>query len=191
MPRIRPLMALAVGISIGYPEMDQGKCFTSGRPKTSEMEMDVYSLEADLMKDFQQHLVAPGSPFKIESYAQEFYYMNGRVDVVAVDSRDRLIAFEGKLSRWRHALNQAYRNSAFVDWSYVVLPIKAAETALNSESEFSRRGVGLVAVSKEGIKILLTPQPGKRLQPWISDKALVFLMEGNQHEYSEVGRNRT
>jgi hypothetical protein len=153
------------------------------------MEMEVYSLEADLMRDFQQYLIAPNSPFKIESYAQEFYYMNGRVDVVAVDSRDRLIAFEGKLSRWRHALNQAYRNSAFADWSYVVLPIKIAEIALYSESEFSRRGVGLVAVSMEGIEVFLTPQPGKNLQPWIGQKALVFLTEGNQHESSEIGRN--
>lgn len=142
------------------------------------MEIDVYSLEADLMRDFQQHLVAPNSPFKIGSFAQEFYYMNGRVDVVAVDSTDRLLAFEGKLSRWRHALNQAYRNSAFADWSYVVLPIKTAETAIYSEYEFSRRGVGLVAVSAEGIKILLTPQPGKKLQPWISDRALDFAIDG-------------
>jgi hypothetical protein len=142
------------------------------------MEIDVYSLEADLMRDFQQHLVAPNSPFKIGAFAQEFYYINGRVDVVAVDSTDRLLAFEGKLSRWRHALNQAYRNSAFADWSYVVLPIKTAETALYSEYEFSRRGVGLVAVSAEGIKILLTPQPGKKLQPWISDRALDFVIDG-------------
>jgi len=153
------------------------------------MEMNVYTLEADLMRDFQEHLIAPDSPFKIESYAQEFYYLNGRVDVVAVDSKDRLLAFEGKLSRWRHALNQAYRNSAFADWSYIVLPIKTAEIALYSESEFSRRGVGLVAVGIEGIEILLAPQPGKKLQPWISQKALVFLTEGNLYESSEIGRN--
>src|SRR5438105_2952246 len=73
----------------------------------------------------------------------EFFYSRGRTDVVAVDEDESLIAFEAKLSDWKTALHQAYRNTCFAHSSYVVLPKKTALVAFRFVGEFEKRGVGL------------------------------------------------
>ncbi len=64
----------------------------------------------------------------------EFFYSRGRTDVVAVAEDENLITFEAKLTDWRTALHQAYRNTCFAHASYVVLPKKTALTATSGGS---------------------------------------------------------
>ena len=47
----------------------------------------------------------------------EFFDSRGRTDVVAVDQDETLIAFEAKLTDWKTALHQAYRNTCFAHTS--------------------------------------------------------------------------
>ena len=149
----------------------------------------MYRLEIDLIREFQRHLSSYASPFKIDSIGTEFYYLNGRVDIVAIDYSRKLLAFEGKLMRWRQALNQAYRSTSFADCSYVVLPLTTAEVAIKRQAEFSRRGVGLIGVSSNGIDILLSASPGRKLQPWIGKKALAFLAKKVNGDNYDPSRN--
>lgn len=58
--------------------------------------------------------------------ASEVFYSRGRTDAVALGDGDILIAFEAKLTDWKTALQQAYRNTCFAHTSYVVLPKAAA-----------------------------------------------------------------
>lgn len=149
----------------------------------------MYCLEIDLIREFQRHLSSYASPFKIDLVETEFYYLNGRVDIVAIDYSQKLLAFEGKLLRWRQALNQAYRSTSFADCSYVFLPLTTAERAIKRKEEFSKRGVGLIGVSYHGIEILLSASPGKKLQPWIGRKALAFLARKGNGDNYEPSRN--
>lgn len=112
------------------------------------------------------------SPFYVATVAQEFDYRSGRADVVTVSWEGEVLAFEAKLSRWRDALHQAYRNTCFAHRSYVLLPWSVAERAAMFESDFHERGVGLCAVNGERIVMLLDAPRLEPLQPWLADRAV-------------------
>ena len=135
----------------------------------------MYSLEIQLVEDFKNNLLPLDHPFRITELADEFNYLNGRVDVIAKSEEGLLIAFEAKLKKWRIALNQAYRNSSFAHLSYVVLPTDSAMNALKNYNEFLKRGVGLCSVNSEGIKIEINAKKNKPLQPWLTDSAFNFI----------------
>jgi hypothetical protein len=103
--------------------------------------------------------------------AREFYYQRGRADVVAISADGEVLAFEAKLTRWRQALHQAFRNTCFAHRSYVVLPAGVASSALQYEREFQRRNVGLCAVNDERVLVLREAQSRLPLQPWLSGLA--------------------
>ena len=135
----------------------------------------MYSLEIQLVEDFKNKLLPIEYPFRIIELADEFNYLNGRVDVIAKSEEGLLIAFEAKLKKWKIALNQAYRNSSFAHLSYVVLPTDSAMKALKNYNEFLKRGVGLCSVSSEGINIEINAKKNKPLQPWLTNSALNFI----------------
>ena len=135
----------------------------------------MYSLEIQLVEDFKNNLLPLDHPFRITELADEFNYLNGRVDVIAKSEEGLLIAFEAKLKKWRIALNQAYRNSSFAHLSYVVLPTDSAMNALRNYNEFLKRGVGLCSVNSHGIKIEIDAKKNEPLQPWLTDSAFNFI----------------
>lgn len=55
----------------------------------------------------------------------------------------RIIAVEAKISAWRSALDQAYRNTWFAPESYVLVPSIKSNTALVAEA--SNRGIGVLS----------------------------------------------
>ena len=135
----------------------------------------MYTSEARLADDFSAVLSAKQGPFSHRSSASEFYYGEGKTDFVALDDAGEITAFELKLSRWRDALHQAYRNSSFAHYSYVVMPAVSAKRAARQPREFARRGVGLVAVDDGCMKLCIYAKRMELLRPWLTSEVISFI----------------
>ena len=135
----------------------------------------MYELESDLVKDFQTIISGVHNTFTIIAVASEFNYVEGKVDLIAKNSNGDLVAFEAKLFRWRNALNQAYRNSSFAHYSYVVLPETTLENAVSCIDEFNRRGVGLCFFGLSGLRVEIPATRRNPIQPWVTNMALSYI----------------
>ena len=128
----------------------------------------VFGSERELVAQFVAALVADGAPWGYLRVTSEFFYGRGRVDVLGACEKKRVIAFEAKLTRWREALHQAYRNTCLAHRSYVVLPAHVAARALSSQREFQKLGVGLCTLIDGRVVILLDVPPTDPIQPWLA-----------------------
>lgn len=131
--------------------------------------------ESDLVDRFLRSLVSRASPWDFTCHMQEFEYSTGRTDVVAATAEGLLIAFEAKLTRWRDALAQAYKNRAFANISYVVMPLAAAEKSAQYAAEFEKYGVGLCTIRNDRVYVLIHAKHDEPLLEWLADKARVQL----------------
>lgn len=134
----------------------------------------IYSTEKDLVDSFLAYIT--GNPWDIVNYGMEFNYMRGRADVVAFSLSNELIAIEAKLSRWRIALQQAFRNKCFADKSYVLLPDSVAKVASRYEYEFDRRGIGICCIQDGHICIVKEAIAEEPIQPWLRQAAIQYVM---------------
>jgi hypothetical protein len=134
--------------------------------------------EKALVDNFVAHVSTGCSPWTGLPFAREFEYQRGRADVVTTMVDGTVVAFEAKLTRWRDALQQAYRNRCFAHRSYVVLPMSAAGIAHQFLAEFQRRQVGLCYVGDEGVVVLVDSPCAEPLQPWLSSRAAAHAENG-------------
>lgn len=76
---------------------------------------------------------------------------------------EKVVSIEGKLSNWRQALSQAYRNRLFSMYSYVVMDGKNVRPALKGLAQFKKLGVGLAigSADTESVRILYRPPMAK------------------------------
>lgn len=111
----------------------------------------------------------------------EFDYIRGRTDLVALSLEGELLAFEAKLTRWRIALHQAYRNTCFSDRSYVVLPLHVALRAAEFEQEFAIRKVGLCGISDGTLHVLLNAPRSIPTEPWLGERAREHIRVSRAH----------
>ena len=132
----------------------------------------IYPTERALVELFVSHLNEPNTPWGPVNCALEFFYHRGRTDIVACTMDGDVVAFEAKLSRWREALQQAYRNTCFAHLSYVLLPKAAARVALHHEAEFVRRRVGLCYIDGDDLIVVFHPGRSEPIQPWLSAEAV-------------------
>lgn len=107
--------------------------------------------------------------------AFEFDYRRGRVDIVGSCKNGKLYAFEAKLTKWKSALQQAYRCTGFADFTYVVLPKSTAQIALRYQAEFEARGVGLLAFEGNQLSVSIPAPRTEPIQTWLRDEALDFV----------------
>ncbi len=135
----------------------------------------MFENERNLTQIFNTALEDEGSPFTLKCIAEEFYYKEGRTDVIISDQNDNLIAFEMKLEKWKQALYQAYRNSSFAHYSYVVVPSTTALRAAKQTHEFVRRGIGLISVDESGINIEIKAKCAEPLRPWLTEIAVKYM----------------
>ena len=131
-----------------------------------------FDTEEMLVDQFVGLLEMNETPWGMVRFAREFNYSRGRTDVIVVESTDRLIAVEAKLTDWRQALHQAYRNTCFAHRSFVLLPKRTAFKALSFLVEFERRGVGLCYLGDAGVTILHDSPCSVPIEPWLSSEAL-------------------
>jgi hypothetical protein len=133
--------------------------------------MTTYASEQDLVDKFLICLQQDDAPWVSQGVYKEFFYQRGRADIVALTEDGEVIAVEAKLTRWRDALQQAYRNTCFAHRSYVLLPTHAAKIAERHRNAFERRGVGLCSVADGKLSILYPAPRAKPLQSWLCDEA--------------------
>ena len=138
---------------------------------SNELAKVTYLDEHQLVTDFVDRLAVQTTPWGPLSLVTEFFYQRGRVDVVGVGSEGTVFAFEAKLTRWRLALQQAYRNTCFAHESYVLLPWDVAQVARQYVTEFERRRVGLCTVCDGNLVILHEAKAAEPLQPWLAKVA--------------------
>jgi len=142
----------------------------------------MYKLERDLVEDFLE--ILPASLFSKKGqaiYQTEFDYSRGRTDIILLDGNNKLFAFEAKLKKWRDALHQAYRNTSFAQYSYILVPEQVAEVAVKYAVEFSRRSVGICFVSGSEIKILHRAHQNTPLQEYLYKRAKQLLLAGEHN----------
>ncbi len=131
----------------------------------------LYRYEGDLLNDLIGNIQLAFS--SVRGVTSEFDYSRGRTDVVAVQLDGAVLAIEGKLTRWRDALHQAYRNKCFAHRSYVALPPDTASRALRSEQEFRDREVGILIVTPNGVEVALEPVHEDPLEWWLTERAAI------------------
>ena len=151
-------------------EVDDGTANHAGREP-------MFQFENQLVRELEGLLISDENPFAQLALAFEFNYVEGRVDVVASNGDGDLFSFEAKLNRWKTAIHQAYRNTSFSHYSYVVLPADAAKHAVKRRHEFERRGVGLCAVDKNGLTIHIEASRKRPLRPWLTNNAIEYIRE--------------
>jgi hypothetical protein len=142
----------------------------------------IYGLEKDLVEDFIQYL--PTSPFAEHapfSISKEFDYNRGRTDIILLSANREIIAFEAKLEKWRYALDQAYRNTCFSNYSYVLLTEKTAKIAMVHIVEFTLRKVGVCYLSEGEIVVIHDALRTEPLQNCLFNRAQQTILEGIQN----------
>lgn len=137
----------------------------------------LFPTEEDLVSTFITHLTADSSPWNSRNYLREFDYISGRTDVLFLSPCDEIVAFEAKLSNWRKALHQAWRNTSFANRVYVVLPRERVGPALGHRDEFDNLGVGLCVVDAKGIGVLIDGAKADPVIPWLHHKARRMLID--------------
>lgn len=150
-----------------------------------------YISEADLVADFLKLLQHGKSPWGTVETTTEWDYRTGVTDVLVRTNKGHLVAFEAKLTDWRRATHQAYRNTTFAKRAYVVMPPKAAERASTHADIFSRYGVGLCSVQKNSVSIIIeAPELDEEpLLPWMHRRAQLFFDEAAECGLEIANRN--
>ncbi|MCG7946233.1 MAG: hypothetical protein N0C84_07805 [Candidatus Thiodiazotropha taylori] len=134
--------------------------------------------EQELVNEFLQGIHSGISPWG--AAATEFDYQSGRTDVIAIGADNQLVAFEAKLTRWKVAVHQAFKNTCFAEESYVVLPKSIAERAYSQCEEFSKRRVGLCYVENSDIVILIQAPRVSPLNMWLNAKAANHIRDNRE-----------
>jgi len=131
--------------------------------------MQQYASEAQLVNHLIEYLRF--SSTTTEGFAREFNYQRGRADLILRNLEGKVVAFEAKLTRWRDALHQAYRNQCFANASYVLLPKRTALSAAAFTHEFRKRKVGLCYIEAGELVVLYHAAEGEPLQAWLTAAA--------------------
>jgi hypothetical protein len=132
----------------------------------------MYKDESDLVRLFVRRLRGGACPWGRVRVTCEFQHDRGRADILALaEDGEHLIAFEAKLEKWRHALDQAYRNTCFAHTSYVLLPQHVALRAQRYPLDFEYRNVGLCYIDGRKIVSVLSPQKQIPSDQWLLDEA--------------------
>lgn len=131
-----------------------------------------FDSEEELVLSFLSALESSeDGPLSADAVIREFDYKRGRTDVVSISDSGEIVAFEAKLTHWRGALTQAYRNTCFAHRSFVVLPWHTAQLASRFSGEFQRRGVGLCAMQDGRVTVLHNAVHREPIEPWLSELA--------------------
>lgn len=130
-----------------------------------------FATEACLVERFIGALQAGRTVFGAVQVTTEWDHRSGFVDVLARDGTQSLVAFEAKLADWRRAFLQAYRNTAYANRAYVLLPEKTAHRAMREREEFEFRGVGLCAFDGKKVRVLIQASEQDALLAWLRARA--------------------
>ena len=133
-------------------------------------------------------LVSQGSVAWLrQTLVREFDYSSGRTDLLTLTVTDHVVAFEAKLTNWRKAMDQAWRNTSFANEVYVVLPRACSRPALQHRADFEDSGVGLCVMDENGVDMLWNSRNHKPVIPWLHHKARASLGEDGSGPARGIG----
>lgn len=133
-----------------------------------------FATEASLVERFVGALQSGRTQFCSVQVSTEWDHKSGFVDVLVRDCSEALIAFEAKLTDWRRAFLQAYRNTAYANRAYVLLPQAIAHRALKAREEFEFRGIGLCSFDGTTIQVLIEATEQDVLLGWLRSRAHAY-----------------
>lgn len=113
-------------------------------------------IEADMMRDGFSYL-SRKKEYKIAKC--EVPFLSRCIDVVLVNQDNKIISIEFKVSKWRHAIEQAINHKLGSDFAYICLPKRRITESLASAVE--EAGIGLLiydTCSKDKISVAI-PAP--------------------------------
>jgi len=138
-----------------------------------------FNYEIELVEKFIKNLKISNLGYhKCIQHITEFDYRNGRPDIVFLDQFGEIVSIEAKLSNWRKAMDQAYRNTCFSDFSYILLPENKINIALRYQKCFTERSVGICHLRNNKIFVSLSAQKTQPLFDWLKNKAIVEIKSG-------------
>lgn len=161
-----------------------------GLPSVMSRHHSCYLTEESLVADFKASLSA-GAFVACASVTEEFDFASGRTDVLVLDPDLNIHAFEAKLTKWKQALHQAWRNSSFAHFTYVVLPARSATAALKAIDEFKKLGVGLILMGDKKPKLASEATKCEPLLPWLTTHALEVLNSNDERSPSSCRCKRS
>lgn len=132
---------------------------------------DAFNSEAQLVDQFVGALRTGTTRWGPLEVFTEWAHGAGSVDVLCRNRTKKLLAFEAKLSDWRRAFHQAFRNGTYADRVYVVLPRKVALTAAQYREQFEARGIGLCSVRLGRVHVHIRAGVQPQQLPWIARRA--------------------
>jgi hypothetical protein len=132
---------------------------------------NIFKKEKDLIKAFISHIKNNQYDVNLVAWSFEFNFSGGRTDIIAENTERKVYAFEAKLHNLKKVMNQAYRNTSFADYSFVVLPENRKHAVSKLAAEFKRRKIGLVFVNEEKAWTEIDASHHFPLLPWLKDKA--------------------
>lgn len=130
-----------------------------------------FSTESILVECFVGVLQSGRTQYGSVQVSTEWDHKAGFVDVLARDINQSLLAFEAKLADWRRAFRQAYRNAAYANRTYVLLPMNTVQRALVAREEFEFRGIGLCGFDGKQIHVLIEAAEQDVLLAWLRNRA--------------------
>jgi hypothetical protein len=151
---------------------------------TRTAQRDAFRTETQLVERIVRFLNGRKTPWGQVQTLTEWDYKSGITDILARTKCNEVIAFEAKLSDWRRAIYQAYRNTTFALRSYVVLPERVARRAEQSAEMFANYGVGLCACADRELTVLIEAHNSDPLMEWLTARAHVAfdgLINGTKH----------
>ncbi|RJQ58132.1 MAG: hypothetical protein C4517_15630 [Stygiobacter sp.] len=131
--------------------------------------------EYQLVEKFRKTSKSKSHSFQLKKTDVEFSHLTGRTDIIGLTDDGLLIAIEAKLKNWKSALNQAYKNTSFAHYSYVLLPPTVLKPAVQNKDEFIKRNVGLLTIEKGEIQIIFNAEINAPFIPRITNEAMELL----------------
>jgi len=127
--------------------------------------------EADLVREFVSVLQSGKTCWRNLEVMTEWGHPTGSADILVRTNSRGLIAFEAKLTEWRRAFHQAYRNSMYANRVYVLMPRKTVHRALQFRQDFELRGIGLCSYKDGKVQVHIRASEQDDLLSWVRRKA--------------------
>ena len=89
---------------------------------------------------------------------QEVPFLSRCIDIVMIDQNDTIISIEFKVSKWRHAIEQAVNHKLGADMSYICLPKRRVTDVLVKALNDS--GIGLMLFDENSESVITEVIPG-------------------------------
>ncbi|HOI29927.1 MAG TPA: hypothetical protein PLZ15_09245 [Melioribacteraceae bacterium] len=135
----------------------------------------MFKEEIHLVNKFCKNISKKRQPLKLKKTNTEFGHPSGRVDIIGLSPNNEIIAIEAKLKNWKIALHQAYKNTSFAHYSYVLLPPESLKSAIKNQQEFNIRNVGLFTLNNDNIEIIFQANKNSPFLVKITKKAVDLL----------------